>query len=57
MEENEKRWLSGFRYDSKKVYEFFDKLDKDINFIRTFYNTTEARSIMNDIYRMMGVEY
>ena len=57
MEENEKKWLSIFRYNSKNVDEFFVKLDKDTNFIRTFYNTTEARSIMDDIYQMMGVEY
>lgn len=43
--------------ENKRIIEFFAKLDKDINFIRTFYNTTEARSIMDDIYQMMGVEY
>lgn len=26
-------------------------------FIKQFYNTTKARAMMNDIYRMMGVEY
>lgn len=32
-------------------------IDENELFIKQFYNTSKARAMMNDIYRVIGVEY
>lgn len=43
--------------ENKRIIEFFVKIDKELLFVNNFWNTQRARSLMNDIYQMMGVEY